>query len=362
MQNLLATLNGQPAREVPFGTRVGDLLPETHQGLQVVGALLNNDVAPLDAPLLHNAELAPLTTANPHGFRILQRTLCLVLAKAIHQRLPGVSYRMCHTISNGLYVTVDWPEADRAPAARAAHVAALKEAMRGIIAEDKPVAYELVAYAEAVRLFESSGQTDKLHLLTHRNPAFVPVVKCGRFYDLAFEPVAPRAGMFTVFDLFPHDDGLVLLMPTSAQPSQPGPWRPAPKLAAVFREHRARGRLLGATSVGRLNQIILDGGLDDLVQTSEALHDKKLTEIAAEITGRNPRARLVLIAGPSSAGKTTSAKRLCTHLRVNGLQPFLISTDDFFVGDERNPRDRHGNLDYEHIEAVDLTRLNEAVQ
>jgi len=188
------------------------------------------------------------------------------------------------------------------------------------------------------------------------------MLKCGGFYDLAFEPVAPRAGMFPVFDLFPYDDGLVLLMPTMANPAQTGAWRPSPKLAAVFRDHRAWGRIIGATSVGRLNQTVLDNTIDDLVQTTEALHDKKLTEIAAEIAGRKPRVRLVLIAGPSSAGKTTTAKRLCTHLRVNGLEPFLISTDDFFVGDERNPRDKDGNLDYEHIEAVDLGRLNDTLQ
>jgi len=362
MKKISITINDQSMREVPYASRAGDVLPAVHQGLPVAGALLNNEAVPLCAPLLFNAALAPLTAADPHGHRILQRTLCLILARAIHERLPGVSYRMCHTISNGLYVTVEWPEAERTPAARAAHATALKEAMRAIIAEDAAIEYELVAYAEALALFESSGQTDKLHLLTHRNPAAVPVVKCGKFYDLAFEPVAPRTGMFPVFDLFPYDDGLVLLMPTSASPSQTGPWRPTPKLAAVFREHRAWGRIIGATSVGRLNQTILDGGFDDLVQTIEALHDKKLTSIAAEISGRVPAVRLVLIAGPSSSGKTTSAKRLCTHLRVNGLSPFLISTDDFFVGDERNPRDKHGNLDYEHIEAVDLARLNATLQ
>ena len=362
MNSIFVTINGQPAREIQSATRVRDLLPELHQGLPVVGALLNNEVVPLCAPVLYNATLMPLTASDPPGHRILQTTLCLILAKAIHDRLPGVSYRMCHTISNGLYVTVDWPETEKTPAARAAHATALKEAMRKLIAEDLPIEYELVSYDEALELFKSNGQTDKLHLLTHRNPPAVPMLKYGKFYDLAFEPIAPRTGLFPVFDLFPYDDGLVLLMPTLGQPLQPGPWRPTSKLTAVFREHRAWGRILGATSVGRLNQIILDGGVDDLVQTTEALHDKKLTEIAAEITNRSPRVQLVLIAGPSSSGKTTSAKRLCTHLRVNGFAPLLISTDDFFVGDERNPRDRHGNLDYEHIEAVDLTRLNAAVQ
>ncbi|MCL1887393.1 MAG: nucleoside kinase [Kiritimatiellaeota bacterium] len=359
MQVISVSVNGRPARKAASGTRAGDLLPELHNGLPVVAALLNNEVVPLSMPVLFNASLAPVTAADPHGHRVMQRTLCLILAKALHTRLRGASYRMSHTISNGLLVTVE--AGAKTPADRKALAAALKKAMKKIVADDLPIDYELVAYGEAVRRFESTGQTDKLHLLTHRNPPAVPMLMCGGFYDLAFEPIAPRTGLFPVFDLFPYDDGLVLLMPASAQPAQLPPWRPSPKLAAVFREHRAWGRILGATSAGRLNQAILDRKMDDLVQTAEALHDKKLTEIAAEIAGRSPRVRLVLIAGPSSAGKTTTAKRLCTHLRVNGLSPFLISTDDFFVGDERNPRDADGNLDYEHIEAVDLPRLNAAL-
>ena len=361
MRTISVSINGRAKKRVAYATRIQDLLPAKQQDLPVVGALLNNDVVPLSMPLLYNAVISPLTTGVPNGHRIMQRTLCLVLAKAIHGRLPGVSYRMCHTISNGLYVTVDWPEGE-SHRKRKVHAAALKKAMRQIIGEDLPIEYELVSYEDALKLFESNDQTDKLNLLTHRNPPCVPMLNCGGFYDLAFEPVAPRTGMFPVFDLFPYDDGLVLLMPTMAQPAKTGAWRPSPKLAAVFRDHRAWGRIIGATSVGRLNQTVLDNTIDDLVQTTEALHDKKLTEIAAEIAGRSPRARLVLIAGPSSAGKTTTAKRLCTHLRVNGLKPFLISTDDFFVGDERNPRDKDGNLDYEHIEAVDLGRLNESLQ
>jgi len=360
MKHIFISINGQPAKKVPYATRVQKLLPALHQKLPVVGALLNNEVVPLCVPVLHNASLAPLTIATQHGHRIMQRTLCLLLAKAIHHSMPGTSYRMCNTISNGLHVTVEWPP-DAPRSRRPAHAKALKDAMLKLIHADLPIDYELVSYEDALNLFESTGQKDKFNLLAHRNPPTVPMIKCGSFYDLGFEPVAPRTGCFPLFDLFPYDDGLVLHMPTLAQPDKLGAWRPSPKLAAVFREHRAWGKILGATSVGRLNQIILDREVDDLVQTAEALHDKKLTEIAAEIAGRSPRVKLVLIAGPSSAGKTTTAKRLCTHLRVNGLKPFVIGTDDFFVGDERNPRDADGNLDYEHIEAVDLARLNDVL-
>lgn len=141
-------------------------------------------------------------------------------------------------------------------------------------------------------------------------------------------------------------------------PTQIQPLPPVEHLFDVYREHIEWGKIVGITTVGQLNQAILEKKAADFVQTIEALHSRKLARIADMITQRRPSTKLVLIAGPSSAGKTTTAKRLMTHLRVNGLKPILISTDNYFVGDERNPRDEKGNLDYEHIEAMDLKRLN----
>lgn len=357
MRHLLVSIDGQPPVGTPYATRAQALLPDTKDGLPVIGTLLNNDVVPLSIPIVYDATLVPLTAADPRGYPLLQRTLCFILSKVIHHSMPGTSYRMCHSISNGLYVTVDWPRHE-SDAAHAAQIAALKQAMADLISRDIPIAFELVSYEQALKFFDASGQIDKLQLLGHRNPPSIPLLKCDGFYDLAQQPLAHRTGLFPVFDLFPYRDGLVLLMPSIKAPAQLPKWAPTPKLFDVFDEHRKWGRILGATSVGQLNEIVAAGQIDDLIQTAEALHEKKLTEIAAAISDRTPPVRLLLIAGPSSAGKTTTAKRLCTHLRVNGLTPFLISTDDYFVGDELNPRDEHGHLDYEHIEAVDMHRLN----
>ena len=133
---------------------------------------------------------------------------------------------------------------------------------------------------------------------------------------------------------------------------------PYEHLFTVYQEHITWGKIVGITTVGELNQAVLEKRADDFVHTVEALHDKKLARIADAVTQRAPAVRLVLVAGPSSAGKTTFSKRLVTHLRVNGYRPILISTDNYFVGDARNPRDAAGNLDYEHIESMDLPRLN----
>ena len=184
------------------------------------------------------------------------------------------------------------------------------------------------------------------------------MLRCGTFLDLAQEPIVHRTGLLPLFRLMPYETGFVLEMPSLGAPDRVAAFEPQPHLFQVYQEHAAWGRILGVTTVGQLNEVVANKQIDDIVHTAEALHQKKLAAIAASISSRKPTVRLVLAAGPSSSGKTTFAMRLVSHLRVNGLRPVVISTDDYFVGDELNPRDAQGNLDYEHIESMDLPRLN----
>jgi len=355
MRSIRIELPGQPDIDVDAGTPVRDVLPAVGaDGLSVVGAMVNNDAVSLGFPLIAHAQVTPLTAADNHGWRIIRWSLSFLLGKAFHTAFPSVPYRVHHSMGNGLFCTADWPDGADA----VANVAGVKAEMQALIAADTPMDYDIVSYADALRLFESSRQYDKLHLLNHRNPPYVAIIRCGQFFDLAQEPIVHRAGLLQPFDLIPYESGLVLRLPMRANPRVLGDWSPNPKLFAVYQEHIAWGRILGVTSVGRLNLLVGRDGIDDFIQTAEALHEKKLARIAAQIAGRPREVRLILVAGPSSAGKTTFSKRLCTHLRVNGLQPLLISTDDYFVGDDLNPRDAGGNLDYEHIESMDLRRLN----
>jgi uridine kinase len=181
---------------------------------------------------------------------------------------------------------------------------------------------------------------------------------CGEFRDLSQTSLVPRTGLLKLFDLVPQAEGFVLNVPSTSAPNELKPISPYERLFDVYREHIAWGKIVGITTVGQLNQAILERRASDFVQTIEALHERKLAQIADRIVNQKPRVKLVLLAGPSSAGKTTTAKRLITHLRVSGLNPLLISTDNYFLGDELNPKDEQGNLDYEHIEAMDLPRLN----
>jgi uridine kinase len=164
-----------------------------------------------------------------------------------------------------------------------------------------------------------------------------------------------------LFDLVPLRDGFVLEFPGYHTPRELDPMPPYDFLFDIYAEHLRWGEIIGIKTAGELNAAIADGSVVDVINTVEALHEKRFATIADRIATQVPRPHIVLIAGPSSAGKTTSAMRLCTHLRVIGLKPTLISTDNYFVGDARNPRDEHGNLDYEHIDAVDRKRLNEDI-
>ncbi|MCL2104829.1 MAG: nucleoside kinase, partial [Kiritimatiellaeota bacterium] len=305
---------------------------------------------------------------------------------AAHELFPSLECRTRNSVGSGLYCTVAWP--DLSENALAENVARLKAAIQEMVRQDLPITYEIATYEAAVSRFRDARQTDKLNLLAHRNPPAISLTCCGDYRDISQTVLVPRTGLLKCFDLVPRAGGFVLNVPSSANPDVPPPLPPGEQLFEVYREHIEWGRIVGVTTAGQLNQSILEKRATDFVQTIEALHSKKLASIADRITRGNSSVRaferskisaeeqpdnfrtselqnvrtsgirLVLIAGPSSAGKTTTAKRLITHLRVNGYRPILISTDNYFVGDELNPRDKDGNLDYEHIEAMDLPRLN----
>lgn len=358
MHAITVTVKGREPVVVSLGTRVSELVPSVDgDGFPVLGAIVNNMVLPLFMPLLAESTVTPLTIRDTYGWDIYRNSLCFLLAKTAHECFPGIECRVRNSIGSGFYCTIRWP--DLSPDALAANVSTLKQAMLETVRQDLSIAPETVSYAAATDLFRETGQTDKLNLLAHRNPPVVCLARCGAFLELSQEPLVPRTGLLDLFDLIPHGQGFVLNMPTPDKPRELSPLPPYEHLFDVCQEHIEWGGIVGITTVGELNQAVLEKRVDDFVHTVEALHDKKLARIADEIAQRQPAVHLVLVAGPSSAGKTTFSKRLVTHLRVNGYKPILISTDNYFVGDALNPRDEDGKLDYEHIESMDLPRLND---
>ena len=348
-------VDGEPGeRAVPHGAHLGDILPKTVGGLPTIAALVNNDVLPLDTPMVVDARLKPLTLADEEGWQVYRRTLCFLLAKVLHAAFPETHCRVRQSFGhNALFWSWDVPEAERE-----AKVAALRGQLAALVARDAPISHRVVGYEQMLQGFREHGQRDKALLLEHRNPPYLGMAVCEGFYDLPQGVLATRTGVIRLFDILPLRDGFVLEFPGFKTPTELDPMPPYDFLFEVYAEHLRWGEIIGIRNAGELNAAIADGSVADVINTVEALHEKRLSAFADRIAARTPRPHLVLVAGPSSAGKTTFAMRLCTHLRVLGLRPTLLSTDNYFVGDRRNPRDEHGNLDYECLQAVDVPRLN----
>ncbi len=335
---------------------LADVLPKTASGgLEVIGAIANNMVVSLKDPLFGTPELEPLTRATPQGFDIYRDSLVFLLAKCACEIFPKATFRVRHSIGSALYCSLTNAEDEVYDYTSIAEQ--LKSALVKLVESDVSIDKIPVSYKEAIDIFTKNGRTDEVHLLKHRNPPVVVLSRCGDFFSLNQTVLATRTGVLNVFDIVPVDDGIVLNIPTYDNPSVIEPLPYIQPYFQIFKEHFKRESITGISTIGDLNQAILEGRFDDLVRTIEALQTKNLADIADKITARNPAVKLVLVAGPSSAGKTTTSHRLCTQLRVNGRKPRLLSTDDYFVGDARNPRDENGELDYETVKAVDADRL-----
>lgn len=348
-----------PARQVGADTTVGEVAPaRASNGLPVLAALLNNEVVSLCQQVGMNCTIHPLTLADTHGWRVYRWSLTYLLGMAFRETLPGVAFRVRHPIGGGLFCSVMWPATIATHAAAEGTVERVASCMREMVARDLPIERIQISYQDAIDNLSRHRQTDQLHLLKYRNPPQVTLTKCGDYIDMQHEPLVNRTGLLGRFELTPYQMGMVLRLPTREEPDIVPPLNNHAHLFKIYQEHIGWGRILGISTVGQLNEAIAERRAEEIIQTVEALHDKKLSSIADQIASRQARPRLILIAGPSSSGKTTFAKRLLTHLRVNDIRPVMISTDDYFVGDELNPRDADGNLDYEHLEAIDLKRFN----
>lgn len=327
--------------------------------LEPIAALdAGGSVVSLASPEARRPGSRALTAADPDGWLVLRRSMCFLMAAAARKALPGFALCIRHSIGSGLWAILksNAPGTPRrCPTAQ--QVSALRRAMRELAAENLPITEETLGYQEAVALFAEAGQHDKVALLRHVNEPRVRIVRCGGFCDLRQGPVAPSTGVLRVFALFRHAGGMVLQFPPENAPLSLAPFVKQPALMRIYREHEKWGDILGVHSVGELNQAVADRRIDDVIQMSEALHSKCFSRLADQIAARRPRPRLVLIAGPSSAGKTTSCRRLALNLRVVGLRPVELSTDDYFVAEKDDPIGPDGKPDYEDIRAVDVKAL-----
>lgn len=319
-------------------------------------AHVNHKTEGLNYPLFMPKMVNFIDEGNPSGQRMYVRSLCMVLAKAVHDLYPAANLCIEHSIAGGYYATIDRQTAD------AATVAAVKRRMEEIIAADIPFVRSTKLTTDVIKLFRNAGMADKVTLLETAADLYTTYYSLEGFVDSYYGDLVPSTSYVGVFDLVPYESGLLLLPPDfDGDRTKPAGINPQPKLFKAFTDYIKLNKTVGVGSVGMLNKAVADkSNVGMLIAVAETIHDKKIGAIADQITERFRQggARVVLVAGPSSSGKTTTTKRLSIHLLANLVRPQMISLDNYFVDREHTPRDENGDYDYESLYALDIEQFN----
>jgi uridine kinase len=358
MSDIKVTLAGPGKNETfdcPFGVIADTLLPHFAIAENAIIALrVNNEIRPLKTRLEVNSILEPVLMDSPEGAMIYRRSLSFMLAIAARELFPNKSLYVGHSLGNSYYYTFvsgDSPDEKE--------IACLKEKMEALVREDLPITFKYLAYEEALEVFRKNNQTDTALLLDQRCTSRIKVNECKGSLDIYVEPLVPRTGLLSSFDLMPYKEGFLLRFPAIGKGMTLGPFVDEPKIFDVYNEYKKWGRIVGVRVVGDLNSLVAKRNVRDYVRIAEAHQARKMSEIAEQIFDRKDTVKTVLLAGPSSSGKTTSAKRLSIELLVMGIKPIAISLDDYYVGKDRTPKDEKGDPDYECLEALDIQLLND---
>ena len=351
--------NNNSTREFPEGSSLLDIYNGFNLAMPYgpVSAKVNNKVESLDFRVYYNKDIEFLDITSSSGMRTYVRSLFFILVKAVEELYPQGSISLEHPISKGYFCKL---HIDRTIGLD--DVQRIKQKMQEIIAADIPYTRTESHTEEVVRLFEKRGMIDKARLLDTYGQLYSYYYQLGDTVDCYYSSLVPSTGYIRLFDIVKYYDGLLLRIPSRENPTKLEEVVKQEKMLEVFQEYHRWNQILGISTVGDLNVACNHGHATDLINVSEALQEKKIAQIADEITHRNQdgqRVKLVLISGPSSSGKTTFSKRLSIQLMTNGLKPYPISLDDYFVNRNDTPLDENGKHDFESLYAVDLPFFEE---
>lgn len=350
-------VNTGEKRRYPLGVSLLDIKDDFKLELEnpILGALVNNKVKELSFVFVKNKKVEFIDYSHPDGMRLYVRSLFFVLYAAVRGVFPEVKLKMMHGISRGYYCELEGlghpiTESD---------VFAIKSEMQQIIELDLPFEKVGLPTEEAVDICRKHNLRYKAKLFEQQGTMFTYMYFMSDLVNYFYGHMVPSTGFLKVFDLVSYYDGLLLRIPNPNKFSEVQGYTRNDKLFGVFQEHKDWAEILNVPNVANLNEYTLNGQSGDIIKISEALHEKKIAEIANMIYARRDEVKVVLIAGPSASGKTTFSKRLMVQLAVNGLRPTMISLDDYFVDREKTPLDEKGEYDFEAIEAIDVEFFNE---
>ncbi len=359
-ETITVVLNEQRVDALAGSTVQGLLETHPHPGkFPPLAAIVNGRLRPLDHTLVSNCRVKTVDYASKEGAMVYRRTCTLLLCETAREIDPDLNPVVGQSILGGYFFSFKragvW-----LPKAGPGLLRRLKRRMHEIVDEDRPVRVRRVAVEAALQHFHGIGAWDKVKLLETTRRAEVQWASIGAYRDLILGPLAPSTGLLQKFDLAPWASGLVLRFPTPDFQIRPR-FQSESRLYDAYRETRAWNEELGITNIGTLNEAVIRGQVSEVIRIAEGFHERKICALADEIKARAQEVRLVLVAGPSSSGKTTFTKRLEVQLRVVGLRPVALSMDNYYVNREDTPKHADGTYDFECIEALDLDLFNDQV-
>ena len=354
--------NTHTYHEVPRGISLIELKDLLHFQLPypIIAAHVNYKVENLTFRLYKPKDIEFLDASSPSGMRVYVRTLGMVLACAVNELYPKMDLRVEHPISKGYYCTLQWhidkttePEdAKEPPVVTKEMVDAIKNQMLKIIAEDRPIIEEEKQTKEVIRMFAERYNNESSIFETLGNP-YCRYFRMGDFIDYYTNVLLPSSGYINLFDVETFKDGLLLRIPNRQNPTVLEDSIQQEKMFSIFQEYNRWNKLLHINNVNDFNIACKDKKSFEMIKLAEALHEKKIAQIADAIAEKRPK--IVFISGPSSSGKTTFSKRLQIQLLVDGIKPEVLSMDDYFVNRVDTPKDENGEFDFETVKAVDLS-------
>ncbi len=329
---------------------------QRHGGERPLAALVDGELRELTIPIERDVAVQLLTMSSSDGARIYRRSLVFLMTTAAAELFPGVQVVVHHALPTGAY----YCHPKGRPNFSHEELEALERRMREIVAADDPISRWRVPLDAALQLFRERGDDDKLRLMEVRDKDYLVLYTLRGNADYFYGYMVPSTGYLPTFALRPYPpDGFLIMYPRRESPDVIRPYEPSNKIAAVFEQQADWLELLGVEDIGHLNRAITGGRARELILVAEALHNQHIAEIAAAIAARHREGvRLVLIAGPSSSGKTTFSKRLAVQLMAHGLKPYPLALDHYFVDRDKTPRDETGAYNFEALEALNLPLLN----
>ncbi len=339
-------------KQYPLGTSLHDIIRYQNIKLKfpIIGARVNNEIEELNYEIFKPKIIEFFDITNIDGMRMYKRSLSFVLMKAVKDLYPNTQLRIQHSISKGFYCEIDNLDSEL----NLQVVSDIETRMRQIIELDIPFENKELPVSEVLKLFRENNFLEKEKLFQYCPTLYTSVYFLDNQVDYFYGYLVPSTGYLKVFDLVKYYDGMLLRLPQQANPNVLQPIREERKLFDIFQEYKTWCKIIDVEDIGKMNEIIINGKEGELIKIAESLHEKKLAQIADMIKDSKYPKKMILIAGPSSSGKTTFAKRLAIQLMIEGFKPIQISLDNYFVNRIDTPRDENGEYDFEALEALDV--------